>query len=73
MYPLSFQFNEDMLTYIGIHVYSRKYGNFLYLTRAIGVIYKFNIVNRCTKTSKIWLYMVKNIKIKTIIYKSIFC
>ena len=34
MYPLSFQFNEDMLTYIAIHIYSRKYGNFLYLTRA---------------------------------------
>ena len=37
MYPLSFQFNEDMLTYIAIHIYSRKYGNFLYLTRATTV------------------------------------
>lgn len=34
MYPLSFQFNENMLTYIAIHIYSRKYGNFLYLTRS---------------------------------------
>lgn len=37
MYPLSFQFNEDMLTYIAIHIYSRKYGNFLYITRSTTV------------------------------------
>ena len=37
MYPLSFEFNEDFLTYLAIHVYSRKYGNFLYATRVTDV------------------------------------
>jgi hypothetical protein len=60
MYPLSFQFNEEMLTYIAIHVYSRKYGNFLYVTRAITVIYMFILGIESTEICKIWIDLGEN-------------
>jgi hypothetical protein len=41
MYPLSFQNNEDMLTFIAVNIYSRKSGNFLYATRATDVLLPF--------------------------------
>lgn len=50
VYPLSFEFNEDLLTYLATHVYSRKYGNFLFATRVNSEEDRL----RCIKFGCIW-------------------
>lgn len=35
LYPLSFEFSEHYLVFLAEHIFSNKYGNFLYITRQL--------------------------------------
>lgn len=58
-----------MLTYIAIHIYSRKYGNFLYLTRATTVPSCYiNIGTQPAEICEVWVYLGEDFEMSDDVY-----